>query len=56
MGFDVGIGVGAILLGLVSQTFGWPAMWTVSALAILLGVRRRVEPARAQGAPVPAQG
>jgi MFS family permease len=38
MGFDIGIGVGSILLGLISQTFGWPAMWTVSALAILLGV------------------
>jgi MFS family permease len=38
MGFDVGIGVGAIALGVVSQTFGWQLMWTASALAVLLGL------------------
>ena len=38
MGFDVGIGLGAIVLGVISQTFGWQAMWTVSAIAIALGL------------------
>ena len=50
MGFDIGIGVGSIVLGLISQTFGWPAMWTVSALAILLGLVG-VWSSRFQGAP-----
>ena len=40
MGFDVGIGLGAIVLGVISQTFGWQVMWTVSATAILLGSAR----------------
>jgi MFS family permease len=38
MGFDVGIGLGAVLLGYVSQTLGWEAMWPISALCVLLGL------------------
>jgi len=38
MGFDVGIGLGAIALGVVSQSLGWEVMWTVSAIGILLGL------------------
>jgi MFS family permease len=38
MGFDVGIGFGAVALGFVSQEFGWPATWSISAIAILLGL------------------
>jgi MFS family permease len=38
MGFDVGIGFGAVALGFVSEEFGWQATWTISAIAILLGL------------------
>jgi MFS family permease len=41
MGFDVGIGIGAIGLGFLSQTVGWEFMWPVSAACVprgLLGV------------------
>ena len=38
MGFDIGIGMGAILLGALSQAFGWEVMWPVSAVAVLCGL------------------
>lgn len=38
MGFDVGIGIGAIGLGFLSQTAGWEFMWPVSAACVLLGL------------------
>jgi MFS family permease len=38
MGFDVGIGFGAVALGFVSEAFGWQATWTISAITILLGL------------------
>jgi predicted MFS family arabinose efflux permease len=38
MGFDVGIGLGAVGLGAVSQTLGWEVMWPTSALCVLLGL------------------
>ncbi|HEX8969877.1 MAG TPA: MFS transporter [Chloroflexota bacterium] len=38
MGFDIGIGAGAIALGFISQWFGWGVMWPVSAAAVLLGL------------------
>jgi len=38
MGFDVGIGSGAIALGYLSQSVGWEVMWPASAACVLLGV------------------
>ncbi len=38
MGFDIGIGLGAIGLGFVSQSFGWEVMWPMSAVCVLLGL------------------
>ena len=38
MGFDIGIGFGAVALGFVSQAFGWEVTWSISAIAILLGL------------------
>jgi MFS family permease len=38
MGFDVGIGLGAVALGVVSQTLGWEVMWPISAVCVLLGL------------------
>jgi predicted MFS family arabinose efflux permease len=51
MGFDIGIGLGAIALGVISQSFGWQVMWTVSAVSILLGLVGvwYSRPPRAQG-------
>jgi MFS family permease len=37
-GFDGGISVGAMLLGLVSQYWGFGTMWTIVAIFILLGL------------------
>jgi predicted MFS family arabinose efflux permease len=38
MGFDIGIGLGAVGLGVVSQVFGWEVMWPLSAAFVLLGL------------------
>jgi MFS family permease len=38
MGFDVGIGIGAIAMGYLSQTVGWEIMWPVSAGCVLVGL------------------
>jgi MFS family permease len=38
MGFDIGIGFGAVALGFVSEAFGWQATWSISAISILLGL------------------
>jgi MFS family permease len=38
MGFDIGIGLGAVGLGVVSQAFGWEVMWPLSAGFVLLGL------------------
>lgn len=38
MGFDVGIGLGAVGLGFVSQSLGWEVMWPLSAACVLLGL------------------
>jgi predicted MFS family arabinose efflux permease len=38
MGFDIGIGLGAVGLGVVSQSFGWEVMWPMSAACVLLGL------------------
>jgi predicted MFS family arabinose efflux permease len=38
MGFDVGIGLGAIALGFLSQSLGWEVMWPASAACVLLGL------------------
>jgi MFS family permease len=38
MGFDIGIGLGAVVLGFISQTFGWEVMWPISATCVLLGL------------------
>ena len=37
-GFDAGISIGSILLGLVSQYWGFGAMWLISAACTLLGL------------------
>lgn len=37
-GFDAGISIGAILLGLVSQSWGFGLMWELSAACTLLGL------------------
>ncbi len=37
-GFDVGISIGAILLGVVSQYSGFAVMWSISAACTLLGL------------------
>lgn len=37
-GFDGGISLGSILLGLVSQRWGFGALWLIAALCTLLGV------------------
>ncbi len=48
IGFDLGLSIGAILLGLVSQRWGFGVMWPVAATLTLLGLagllldRRRV--------------
>src|SRR6266542_3154199 len=38
MGFDIGIGLGAVGRDFVSQTFGWEGMWPMSAVCVLLGL------------------
>jgi predicted MFS family arabinose efflux permease len=38
MGFDVGIGLGAIAVGYLSQSLGWEIMWPVSAACVLVGL------------------
>jgi predicted MFS family arabinose efflux permease len=38
MGFDAGISIGAILLGLVSQHWGFGVMWPLAAACTLLGL------------------
>jgi predicted MFS family arabinose efflux permease len=38
MDFDIGIGLGTIGLGFVSQAFGWEVMWPTSAACALLGL------------------
>jgi predicted MFS family arabinose efflux permease len=38
MGFDIGIGLGAIALGFLSQSLGWEVMWPASAVCVLLGL------------------
>jgi predicted MFS family arabinose efflux permease len=38
MGFDIGIGLGAIALGYLSQSLGWEIMWPVSAACVLVGL------------------
>ncbi len=38
MGFDIGIGLGAVGRDFVSQTFGWEVMWPISAVCVLLGL------------------
>ena len=37
-GFDLGISVSSLLLGLVSQTWGFDVMWPISAAGTLLGL------------------
>ena len=37
-GFDVGISIGSILLGVVSQHWGFGVMWSISAACTLLGL------------------
>jgi predicted MFS family arabinose efflux permease len=37
-GFDAGISIGAILLGVVSQHWGFGVMWPISAACTLLGL------------------
>ena len=37
-GYDIGISVGAILLGVVSQHWGFNAMWLLAAACTLLGL------------------
>jgi predicted MFS family arabinose efflux permease len=37
-GFDAGISIGAILLGLVSQHWGFGVMWPLAAACTLLGL------------------
>jgi MFS family permease len=37
-GFDLGISIGAILLGVVSQHWGFGVMWSISAACTLLGL------------------
>ena len=37
-GFDAGISIGAILLGVVSQYWGFGVMWPISAVCTLLGL------------------
>jgi len=37
-GFDVGISIGSILLGVVSQRWGFGLMWSISAACTLLGL------------------
>jgi MFS family permease len=38
MGFDIGIGLGAIALGFLSQSIGWDIMWPASGVCVLLGL------------------
>jgi MFS family permease len=38
IGFDAGISIGAILLGMVSQYWGFGVMWPLSAVCTLLGL------------------
>ena len=37
-GFDGGVSIGAILLGMVSQNLGFGVMWSISAACTLLGL------------------
>jgi len=37
-GFDAGISTGAIVLGMVSQNWGFGIMWPISAACTLLGL------------------
>jgi predicted MFS family arabinose efflux permease len=46
MGFDVGIGLGAVGLGFVSQSLGWEVMWPLSASCVLLGLLGLVQTRR----------
>ena len=53
IGFDVGISIGSIGFGQISQTFGFPVMWTIAAGCVLLGItgvaaHRRFQPRRAE--------
>jgi MFS family permease len=38
MGFDIGIGLGAVALGFLSESLGWGVMWPASATCVLLGL------------------
>jgi predicted MFS family arabinose efflux permease len=37
-GFDAGISIGSLLLGMVSQHWGFGVMWTLAAACTLLGL------------------
>ncbi len=37
-GFDLGISISSVALGMVSQSWGFGAMWTISAACVLLGL------------------
>jgi len=37
-GFDAGVSIGSVLLGVVSQHWGFGVMWTISAACTLLGL------------------
>jgi MFS family permease len=52
MGFDVGIGVGAVALGFISQAFGWEITWVLSATVIALALVGTWSPRRGQNASV----
>lgn len=37
-GFDAGVSIGSLLLGMVSQHWGFGVMWTLAAACTLLGL------------------